>query len=86
MYAVIGVVKPGQVGRYLKPLVDLYGEERTKEMWAYYIRQAPRTRFGRIDPGHWDTTHMSPADFAKNAGTWAAKTQPVGGGDAATAS
>lgn len=86
MYASVGVCLPGQIGRHLKPVVDRYGLERTREMWGYYIRQAPHLRFGKLDPDTRDTSRMSPADFAKNAGTWFAKTQPVGGGDAATAS
>jgi hypothetical protein len=85
-YEPIGILNPGQVGRLLKPVVTRYGVDRTREMWAYYIRHAPHMRFGAIDPLHHDTSRMSPADFARNAGTWYAKTQPVGGASAATAS
>jgi 5-methylcytosine-specific restriction endonuclease McrA len=85
-YEPIGMLNPGQVGRLLKPVVTRYGVDRTREMWAYYIRHAPHMRFGAIDPLHHDTSRMSPADFARNAGTWYAKTQPVGGASAATAS
>jgi hypothetical protein len=86
MYEPIGIIAPGQIGRHLKPVVDRYGLDRTREMWGYYIRHAPHMKFGRLDPDTRDTSRMSPADFAKNAGTWYAKTQPVGGADAATAS
>jgi hypothetical protein len=47
------------------------------EMWGFYIRQAPHLRFGELAPHRRDTSRMSPADFAKNAGTWYAKTQPI---------
>jgi hypothetical protein len=85
-YEPIGMLNPGQVGRLLKPVVTRYGVDRTREMWAYYIRHAPHTRFGKLDPEHRDTSRMNPADFVRNAGTWYAKTQPVGGASAATAS
>lgn len=87
MYEPIGILKPGQIGKALSPVVTKYGVERTKEMWGYYIRHAPSLRFGRLDPTVHDTTRMSPADFVKQAGTWFAKTQPINGGPrAATAS
>lgn len=86
LYEKIGIVSPGQIGKTLKPVVDRYGVDRTREMWAYYIRHAPGLRFGQLEKGHWDTSRMSPADFVKNAGTWYAKTQPIGGPDAVTAS
>jgi hypothetical protein len=77
MYEPIGMIHPGQIGRALKPVVERYGVERTLEMWAYYIRHAPHMRFGKLDPDHRDTSRMSPVDFAKNAGTWFHKTEPM---------
>jgi hypothetical protein len=77
MYEPIGMIHPGQIGRALKPVVEKYGVERTLEMWAYYIRHAPHVRFGKLDPDYRDTSRMSPVDFAKNAGTWFHKTQPL---------
>jgi hypothetical protein len=77
LYKPIGLVHPGLIGRALKPVVEEYGVERTLEMWAYYIRHAPHVRFGKLEPDHRDTSRMSPADFARNAGTWFNKTQPV---------
>lgn len=77
MYEPIGLIPPGQIGRALKPVKEKYGLERTREMWSYYVRQAPHLRFGELHPGHRDTSRMSPADFAKNAGTWYDKTQPI---------
>jgi hypothetical protein len=85
-YEPIGLLNPGQVGRLLKPVVTRYGVDRTREMWAYYIRHAPHTRFGKLDPETRDTSRMNPADFVRNAGTWYAKTQPLGGPSAVTAS
>ena len=77
MYEPIGQIHPGQVGRALKPVKEKYGVERMLEMWAYYIRHAPHMRFGKLEPNHRDTSRMSPVDFAKNAGTWFHKTQPL---------
>jgi hypothetical protein len=86
MYEPVGLLVPGRLGRTLKPLVDRYGVDRTREMWAFYVRHAPHTRFGKLDPDTRDTSRMSPEDFVRNAGTWYAKTQPLGGPSAATAS
>jgi uncharacterized protein YdaU (DUF1376 family) len=87
MYEVIGIVAIPRLGKALKPLVEKYGVEVTREMWGFYIRHAPHTRFGQLDAAHWDTSRMSPEDFVRNAGTWYAKTRPLSGaGDAATAS
>ncbi len=86
LYEPIGLLPPGQIGRALKPVVERYGLDRTREMWGYYIRHAPSLRFGVLEPGHRDTSRMSPADFVKTAGTWYAKTQPIGGPDAVAAS
>jgi hypothetical protein len=85
-YEPIGLITPPRIGRALKPVVDRYGVDRTREMWAYYIRHAPHTRFGKLEPEIRDTSRMSPEDFVRNAGTWYAKTQPLGAPSAATAS
>jgi uncharacterized protein YdaU (DUF1376 family) len=86
MYEPVGLIPPPRIGKRLKPVVTHYGIERTREMWAFYIRHAPYTRHGNLDPSRRDTTWMSPEDFVRNAGTWYAKTQPLGGASAATAS
>jgi uncharacterized protein YdaU (DUF1376 family) len=59
-YEPVGLIAPPRLGKALKPVVDRYGVDRTREMWAYYIRHAPHTRFGKLDPEHRDTRGMSP--------------------------
>ena len=77
MYRKIGVLPIGQIGKLCKSVVDHYGEEMGTEMWEAYITIRPYLRFGEVDPDHYDVSGMGPADFAKTAGLWFDKCQPI---------
>lgn len=86
LYKPVGLIPHGRLGKALKPVIEEYGIDTSRQMWEYYIRHAPHLRFGKLDPANRDTSRMSPEDFVRNAGTWYDKTQPIGGHSAATAS
>ena len=67
----IGLRSIQEMGRQLKPLVDLHGADQVLAWLSTYCEMAPYLNDrGVVDPDRYETRFLSPSNFVRNYKQW----------------